>query len=123
MIRRPPESTLFPYTTLFRSYYSVYLADYDITTEITPTERAAQFRFTFPESDSSFVLVDAFDRGSYVKIIPSEKKIIGYTTRNSRGVPENFKNYFVIYADKPFTQTYVWHDTTLVKNALEMDAS
>ena len=28
-------------------YYSVYLADYDITTEITPTERAAIFRFTF----------------------------------------------------------------------------
>ena len=30
-------------------YYSVYLADADVTTEITPTERAAQFRFTFPK--------------------------------------------------------------------------
>src|SRR5690606_22722372 len=59
-------------------YYSVYLADHDVTTEITPTERAAQFRFTFPESDSSFVVIDAFDKGSYIKIIPDEKKIIGY---------------------------------------------
>ncbi|MBT6006991.1 MAG: glycoside hydrolase family 92 protein, partial [Prolixibacteraceae bacterium] len=29
-------------------YYKVYLADYDVTTEITPTERGAQFQFTFP---------------------------------------------------------------------------
>ena len=34
-------------------YYSVYLADADVTTEITPTERAAQFRFTFPQTDSA----------------------------------------------------------------------
>ena len=34
-------------------YYKVYLADYDIETEITPTERAAIFRFTFPQSDSA----------------------------------------------------------------------
>lgn len=83
-------------------YYSVYLADYDVTTEITPTERAALFRFTFPESDSAYVVIDAFDKGSYVKIIPEENKIIGYTTKNSGGVPDNFKNYFVIVFDKPF---------------------
>lgn len=87
------------------NYYKVYLADYDITTEITPTERAAIFRFTFPETDKAYVIVDAFDRGSYVKIIPEEKKIVGYTTRNSGGVPENFKNYFVVEFDKPFTYT------------------
>ena len=46
------------------NYYSVYLADYNVTTEITPSERAAIFRFTFPETDSSYVLVDAFDKGS-----------------------------------------------------------
>ena len=80
-----------------------YLADHDVVTEITPTERAAMFRFTFPESDNSYVIVDAFDRGSYVKIIPEENKIIGYTTRNSGGVPQNFRNYFVVVFDKPFT--------------------
>lgn len=83
-------------------YYSVYLADVDVTTEIAPTERAAMFRFTFPDSENSFVVTDAFDRGSYVKIIPEENKIVGYTTRNSGGVPDNFKNYFVIIFDKPF---------------------
>ena len=29
-------------------YYKVYLADYDVVTEFTPTDRAAMFRFTFP---------------------------------------------------------------------------
>ena len=87
-------------------YYSVYLADYDITTEITPTERASIFRFTFPESDSAFVVVDAFDRGSAIEIIPEKNAIVGYTTRNSGGVPDNFKNYFVVVFDKPFTFNY-----------------
>lgn len=86
-------------------YYKVYLADYDITTEITPTERAAVFRFTFPENEFSSVVVDAFDRGSAIQILPAEQKIIGYTTRNSGGVPQNFKNYFVIKFNKPFSQT------------------
>ncbi len=83
-------------------YYSVYLADYDVTTEITPTERAARFRFTFPETDSASIVIDAFDRGSYVKVIPEENKVIGYTTRNSGGVPKNFKNYFVLEFDRDF---------------------
>src|SRR5690349_12157280 len=40
-------------------YYSVYLADADVTTELTTTERSALFQFTFPNSDSSFIVVDA----------------------------------------------------------------
>lgn len=99
-------------------YYSVYLADHDVTTEIAPTERAARFRFTFPETENSYVVIDAFDKGSYVKIIPKENKIIGYTTRNSGGVPENFKNYFVIVFDKSFTVTKAFDGADL-KEALE----
>lgn len=84
-------------------YYKVYLADHDITTEMAPTERAAMFRFTYPETKESYLVLDAFDRGSYVKIIPEENKIIGYSTKNVGGVPDNFKNYFVLVFDKPFT--------------------
>jgi predicted alpha-1,2-mannosidase len=84
-------------------YYSVYLADDDITTEITPTERAARFRITFPRTDSAYVVIDAYNKGSYIKVIPGENKIVGYSTRNSEGVASNFKNYFVIVFDKPFT--------------------
>ena len=100
-------------------YYSVYLADHDVTTEMTVTDRAALFRFTFPEEANSYVVVDAFDRGSAVKIIPEENKIIGYSTRNSGGVPENFKNYFVIVFDKPFKFTAVALDNAIKTNQNE----
>ncbi|MGQ7867836.1 GH92 family glycosyl hydrolase [Sunxiuqinia sp. sy24] len=102
-------------------YYKVYLADYDVVTEITPTERAAMFRFTFPETGDAYVLVDAFDQGSYVKLIPSENKIIGYTTRNSGGVPDNFKNYFVVVFDKPFVTSDVWSKDKVVKGKSELE--
>lgn len=94
-------------------YYSVYLAEHDVTTEIAPTDRAAMFRFTYPESENSYVVVDAFDNGSYVKVIPAENKIVGYTTKNSGGVPENFKNYFVVVFDKPITYTATFSDGVL----------
>lgn len=101
-------------------YYSVYLADADVTTEITPTERAAQFRFTFPKSDDSYVVIDAFDKGSYIKIIPAERKIIGYSTRYSSGELKNFKNYFVIYFDKRFVSASTWKGKSLLKDTLEL---
>ena len=82
-------------------YYSVYLADHDIVAEVTPTERAAMMRFTFPESRESGVVIDAFDRGSRVEMV-DDRTVAGYTTRNSGGVPDNFRNWFVIRFDKPF---------------------
>lgn len=81
-------------------YYAVYLADHDIKAEIAPTERAAIMRFTFPESDESGVVIDAFDRGSYIKVMPDKQTVVGYTTRNSGGVPDNFKNWFVVRFDR-----------------------
>lgn len=104
------------------SYYKVYLAEHDVVTEMTPTERAVLFRFTFPENEHSYIVVDAFDKGSYVKVIPEENKIIGYTTRNSGGVPENFKNYFVIEFDKPFTYKGTFADKKLKEGNLEQKA-
>lgn len=83
-------------------YYKVYLADYNVTTEFAPTSRAAVFRISYPQGVSSYITVDALDKGSWVKIIPNEQKIVGYTTRNSGGVTDNFKNYFVMTFDKPF---------------------
>ena len=103
-------------------YYKVYLADYDIVTEMTPTERAAMFRFTFPENKQSYIVVDAFDKGSYVKIEKENRRIIGYSTRNSGGVPANFKNYFVLEFDKPFTYQATVNDSVFVENGTEQQA-
>lgn len=100
-------------------YYKVYLAEYDIVTEMSPTERAVLFRFTFPENAHSYIAVDAFDKGSFIQIIPEENKIIGYSTRNSGGVPENFKNYFIIQFDKPFTYKATVNNGNIQENATE----
>ncbi|MCB0600457.1 MAG: GH92 family glycosyl hydrolase [Saprospiraceae bacterium] len=99
-------------------HYSVYLADYDVTMEMAPTERASHFQFTFPMADSAFILLDAFNGGSMVRIIPEERKIIGYCRNNHGGVPENFHNYFVAVFDHDFEITDTWSDEwQLVKNS------
>jgi predicted alpha-1,2-mannosidase len=97
-------------------YYSVYLADYDVTAEVTPTERAAIFRFTFPKNENSYLLLDAFKGGSSVKIIPEERKITGYCQNNSGGVPGNFHNYFVAVFDKDFEITNTWKEEKLTES-------
>lgn len=97
-------------------YYKVYLADHDVVTELTPTSRAALFRFTFPDKQS-YVVVDAFDRGSAVKIDTARRRITGYSTRNSGGVPENFKNYFIVEFDKDFEFNTVTNDS-VAKHAM-----
>ena len=104
-------------------YYKVYLADHDVTTEIVPTSRAAMFRFTFPDTEDAYVVVDAFDKGSYVKVIPQENKIVGYSTKNSGGVPQNFKNYFVVQFDKPFTFTSAVLENKLLAGETEADGN
>ena len=100
-------------------YYSVYLADYDVTAEVTPTERAAMFRFTYPESDSSWIIIDGFNKGSSVKIIPSERKVVGWCRNNHGGVPSNFCNYFVITFDRDFREHHTWNENILNSNDLE----
>lgn len=89
-------------------YYQVYLADHDINAEITPTDRAASLQFTFPESEASGIIVDAYNEGSFIKVIPEQNAVVGYTTRNCGGVPENFRNWFVIKFDKPIESYTVY---------------
>ncbi|MGC4232319.1 MAG: GH92 family glycosyl hydrolase [Niabella sp.] len=101
-------------------YYSAYLGDHHVNVEMTPTERAASFRFSFHETDSSYIVIDALDNGSYIKIIPEENKIIGYSTKNNGGVPENFKNYFVLKFDKPFLNNATWRGDKLEAKKTEL---
>lgn len=89
-------------------YYKVYLADHDITAEIAPTERAASMKFTYPAGETSAVVIDAYDGGSYIRILPELRAVVGYTTKNSGGVPDNFRNWFVIRFDKAFENMMIY---------------
>lgn len=84
-------------------YYKVYLADHDITVEITPTERAAVMRLTFPECDSSVIEVNPFAGG---ELAFDGSGATGYSVQNHGGVPEGFRNYFVIKADAPLGEHF-----------------
>ena len=99
-------------------YYKVYLADYDVVAEMASTSRAAVLRFTYPETDEARIVVDAFDNGSYVKIV-DDHHIVGYTTKNSGGVPDNFRNFFVIESSKPFAYVAAVKDGQVDDNASE----
>ena len=102
-----------------RAYkYKVYLADYDVTVEVVPTNRAAQFRFTFPESDEAHIVLDAYNEGSMVTIDRKQRRITGYVRNNSGGVPDNFHNYFVLEFDRDFTVTHTW-DHWQLRDALK----
>ncbi len=96
-------------------YYKVYLADHDVLAEVTPTERAAMMRFTFPATDSANVVIDAYDRGSAISIDRENGRITGYSTRNSGGVPDGFRNYFVIEFDRPIEYAYAVADSVLTE--------
>lgn len=99
------------------NYYSVYLADHDLTMEVTASDRAAIFRFTFPRCDSSWILLDAFFKGSKVEIDAEKGMIKGYCRNNSGGVPANFHNYFVATVDRGADHFHTWKDGELKKGS------
>jgi len=80
-------------------YYSVYLADHDVTAELTPTAHAAAFRLTYPEGQS-YLVVDAFG-GGHVEL-KDANTLVGYTVHNHGGVADGFKNFFIVRSDTPF---------------------
>lgn len=103
-------------------YYKAYLASYNTTVEITPTERAACFRITYPKTDKAYLIVDGFFKNSYIKVFPKERKIMGYACNASGGVPHNFRNYFVIYVDKDFDESFTVEDGVILNDKLEVES-
>lgn len=97
--------------------YKVYLADHDVTAEVVPTHRAAQFRFTFPESDDAHIVLDAYNEGSMVTVDAKRRRITGYARNNSGGVPANFRNYFVLQFDRDFTVSRTWDENWQLHDA------
>jgi len=94
-------------------YYQVYLADHDVNAEITPSERGAVLRFTYPDSRTSAVVLDAADQNAVIEVVDN-RTIKGFTTNNHGGVTENFRNYFICVFDKEFESWTVNSDEAVV---------
>lgn len=102
-------------------YYKVKF-DNGTTTEVTPTERGAHMRFSFPAKTPAYVVLDGYNALSGVKIFPAERKVTGYVT-NGRFIPGNFRNFFVIVFDQPFEASGTWENVTdsISENTLTAD--
>ena len=91
-------------------YYSVYLAEHDATFELTPTERAARVRITYPEREQSYLVVDAFEKGpaggSELRI--EGNRIYGVSRKiHNQSLNKANQLWFVIESDTPFTTAEV----------------
>src|SRR5258708_21941992 len=78
MIRRPPRSTLFPYTTLFRSVFTQRdrLAIADEREAADANLATALFRFGFGQADRGYLRIAIGDRKS--TRLNSSHQIISY---------------------------------------------
>ncbi len=93
--------------------YSVILKKSNIKAEVVPTLRGGCFNITFQEANSSYILLDAMNDESYLRIIPQQNRIVGFCKNNSGGAPKNFATYFVLEFDKPFTSHTLWNKDSL----------
>lgn len=92
------------------NYYKVQF-DNQITVEMSPVERGAHLRLSFPKRQASYVIFDGYTGISGVKIDPKENRITGYV-KNGRALPDNFKNFFIIQFDKPIRNYGIWNNRT-----------
>jgi predicted alpha-1,2-mannosidase len=87
-------------------YYRVAL-DNGTVAEMSPTERGAVLRFTFPRDKDGYVVLDGYTGTSGVKLSPADGRITGFV-RNGGSVPPNFRNYFIIQFDRPIVGYGNW---------------
>lgn len=88
--------------------YSVYLADYDIEVSLSPTERAMVMEATYrSKTNDAWLVIDAQYGDADIKVL-DEHTVVGYSTRNSGGVPENFRCYFVVELEQPILKYEVF---------------
>jgi predicted alpha-1,2-mannosidase len=81
--------------------------DNGISVELSPTERAAHFRFTFPKNQAAFIVFDGYTKNSAIAIDPVKRQITGYVD-NGNFVPGNLKAYFVVQFNQAFETSGVW---------------
>ena len=101
-------------------YYSVYLADHDVTVELAPSSRAAAFRISYPDTERSYLVVDAFPGGSFVSI--EDGRVVGWNSHNHGGVAPGFRNWFVIEADAPIAECFLSADNAEVQGVSSLEA-
>ncbi len=95
------------------NYYGVDLLDYNVKAEMTSALHSGVFRFTFPKTDSAFVMIDLdhvlqFKTAWSQLRIENDSTISGFKLVNGWG-PERYV-YFVARFSKPFIRSGIMQD-------------
>ena len=102
-------------------YHKIVLADYDITAELTSTTRVGFHRYTFPESENSYIHFDFSTMlgpsdtrmGSVRKI--SSTELEGFAVMDSTiRRPKPVQVFFVAEFDQPFELFGAWQHGELI---------
>ena len=106
-----PASGLWSYADRSREvsrpgYYRVPLTRYDITAEMSATQRVGIHRYTFPAADDAAVVIDLENGGCWDEPVRTEMKAAGDNTvegcRWSSGWASDQRIYFVAEFSRPF---------------------
>ena len=101
-------------------YYQVELERYNVNVEMAPSTRGAIMKFTFPESEASHILLDALPGESFLRVLPQQRRIIGYTRNHTGKIQSNFACYFILEFDKNFMGFTVWDDEQISGSLREL---
>lgn len=92
------------------NYYSVAFEN-GIKAEMSPVERGAHLRFSFPKGQNSYIVLDGYTGMSAVSIDPKGRRITGYVA-NGGVAHKGLRNWFVIEFDRPFVSYGTWDGAT-----------
>lgn len=113
-------------------FYSVFLNDYQTNVELTVTKRVGFQRYTFPQSDDSYILFDIGSKlgesgavkDAYIKLI-DKNTIEGYVITSPEYVKKyqagaDVRMYFYAKLDKPVVESKVFFRGQSVANGKEI---
>ncbi len=95
-------------------YYTAYLDDYRVKVEMTVTSGTGIYRFTFPKSERSHIVLDMGRAGGTLEVA-GDREIRGYAERGMRGQISGTsgrgtaRSYFVAQFSKPFASFGTFH--------------
>ncbi len=114
----PPERTASFYSKdkerATAGYYTVYLDDFKVKVEMTATPWTGIYRFTFPKSERSHILMDMGRAGGNLEV-SGDHMVRGYAERGMRGqisgtsMRGTARTYFVAEFSKPFASFGTFH--------------
>ena len=93
-------------------YYKIYIGEFDTTLEVTPTERAALMRVTYPKTEDAYFIVDAGPGKCGVRL-DGDRRVVGWNAKNHGSVGKGFRNTFALEFSEPVAEARAWRNDQL----------